>query len=207
MNRLLLATSVAALAALPALADDRLFVSGRDAFVAYDLATGREIARIATPGVSADLMALPSGQLVLNHRDGNAVVVVDARSFAELARFPSSTLGGTRPVHSYLSPEIGGRRFVVIMNDGDEARTAPGTAATDSTALFIDATPYSPTFLQSVGEIPPGHRAPQADLRPGPGPRRGVQYRRLRRRAAGDRLRRSRHHPHRRHTRRRGHRA
>lgn len=156
MSRSLIAAALAApllATALPAQAGDRLFVSGRDALAAYDLATGQERARFATPGVSADMVALESGHIVLNHRDGSAVVVVDANTLAEVARFPSSSLGGTRPVHAYLSAALNGRRFVVVLNDGDAARTPPGSPATDSSALFIDATPGSPTFLRPVGEI------------------------------------------------------
>lgn len=141
------------LSAAPASAQDRVFVSGQDALVAYDLATGQEVARFATPGTSADMVMLESGHLLLNHRDGNAVLVVNANTLTEVARFPSSTLGGTRPVHAYLSPMLNGRRAVVIANDGDESRTPPGTPATDSSALFVDATPGSPTFLQPIGEV------------------------------------------------------
>ena len=156
MSRSLIAAALAApllATALPAQAGDRLFVSGRDALAAYDLATGQDRARFATPGVSADMVALESGHILLNHRDGSAVVVVDANTLAEVARFPSSSLGGTRPVHAYLSAALNGRRFVVVLNDGDAARTPPGSPATDSSALFIDATPGSPTFLRPVGEI------------------------------------------------------
>jgi hypothetical protein len=140
-------------APLPAQSADRLFVSGRDALVAYDLATGHELARFATPGLSADMVVLESGHILLNHRDGNAVLVVDASTLGEVARLPSSALGGTRPVHAYLSPPLGGRRFFVTLNDGDEASTAPFAPATDSTALFVDATPGSPDFLRPVGEV------------------------------------------------------
>jgi DNA-binding beta-propeller fold protein YncE len=156
MSRSLLAAVLGApllAASLPAQAADRLFVSGRDALVAYNLTTGQELARFATPGVSADMVVLESGHIVLNHRDGSAILVVDASTLTEVARFPASTLGGTRPVHAYLSPVLNGRRFVVALNDGEEARTPPGTPAQDSTALFIDATPGSPTFLRPVGEI------------------------------------------------------
>jgi DNA-binding beta-propeller fold protein YncE len=156
MSRSLLAVALGApllAATLPVEAADRLFVSGRDALVAYDLASGRELARFATPGVSADMVVLESGHVLLNHRDGNAIVVVDANTLTEVARFPSSGLGGTRPVHAYLSPALDGRRFLVALNDGVEANTPPGTPASDSTALFVDATPGSPTFLRPVGEV------------------------------------------------------
>jgi len=108
MFRSLLAAALSAplLASLPAQATDRLFVSGRDALVAHDLATGQELARFATPGISADMIVLDTGHVLLNHRDGNAVLVVDANTLTEIARFPSSSLGGTRPVHSYLSPTL-----------------------------------------------------------------------------------------------------
>jgi hypothetical protein len=44
-----------------AYAEDRLLVSGRDALVAYDLSSGREIARFDTPGTSADMVVLDDG--------------------------------------------------------------------------------------------------------------------------------------------------
>ena len=111
------------LAAAPASAQDRVFVSGQDALVAYDLATGQEVARFATPGTSADMVMLESGHLLLNHRDGNAVLVVNANTLTEVARFPSSTLGGTRPVHSYLSPVVNSRRAVVHARSGIAAQS------------------------------------------------------------------------------------
>lgn len=157
MRHALLAAAIAGFCLAPAAAHaqpaDRLFVSGRDALVAYDLATGRELARFATPGVSADMIALETGHILLNHRDGNAILVVDANALREVARIPSSRLGGTRPVHAYLSPTVNGRRFVVALNDGVEANTSPGQRPADSSALFVDATPGSASFLQPVGEV------------------------------------------------------
>jgi hypothetical protein len=155
MHRSLLAVALGVPLCLPvaATASERLFVSGRDALVAYDLATGQELARFATPGLSADMVVLETGHVLLNHRDGNAVLIVDARRLEEVARLPSSGLGGTRPVHAYLSPTYDGRRFFVALNDGVEANTPPGQPAQDSSALFIDASPESPTFLRPVGEV------------------------------------------------------
>jgi hypothetical protein len=57
MSRLLFAAALGApllVAAPPADAADRVFVSGRDALAVHDLATGQEVARFATPGLSAD---------------------------------------------------------------------------------------------------------------------------------------------------------
>lgn len=154
LRSLLLASAVAV--ALPAAAADAqrhtLFVSGRDALAAYDLATGAEIARFATPGLSADLQITSAGTLLLNHRDSHQVLMVDAVRLGELGRL-SSRIGGTRPVHAYTSPVIGGRQFFVALFDGEARATQPGAEATDSSALFIDIVPGSPTYRQIVGEV------------------------------------------------------
>ncbi len=129
-------------------ADTILFVSARDALVAYDSATGEEKARFATPGLSADMLITPEGLVVLNHRDANQVVMVDARSLREVGRIPSSSLGGTRPVHMYLAPQRpDGRRLVVVANDGNAQR--PTRA--DNSALIIDAT--DPAAPRVAGEV------------------------------------------------------
>lgn len=129
-------------------ADTVLFVSARDALVAYDAATGAEKARFAAPGVSADMLITPEGLLVLNHRDANQVLMVDARTLNEVARIPSSTIGGTRPVHLYQAPDrADGRRLVVVANDGNAQRPSRD----DNAALFIDAT--DPAAPRVAGEV------------------------------------------------------
>jgi len=128
-------------------------VSGRDQLTLHDLATGRELARFDAPGGSSDLMALGSGIALSSHTAGNEIVIIDLNHRSEIGRVPSSSLGGTRPVHMYLSPAIEGRQYVVVLNDGNERRTPRGERPTDSTLLMIDAVPSSPTFLKPVGEV------------------------------------------------------
>lgn len=128
--------------------DTILFVSARDHLVAYDAATGAEKARFATPGVSSDMLITPEGLLVLNHRDANQVVMVDARSLREVGRIASSGIGGSRPVHLYLAPDRpDGRRLVLVANDGNAERPTRD----DNSALILDVT--DPAAPKVAGEV------------------------------------------------------
>ena len=128
-------------------------VSGRDQLALHNLATGAELARFDAPGGSSDLVALGSGIALSNHTAGNSVIFVDLNRRIEIGRLPSSSLGGVRPVHMYLSPAIEGRQYVVTLNDGNERSTPKGERPKDSTLLLIDAVQSSPTFLKPTGEI------------------------------------------------------
>jgi YVTN family beta-propeller protein len=128
-------------------------VSGRDQLALHDLATGAALARFDAPGGSSDLLALGSGIALSNHTAGNAVVLIDLKRRSEIGRLPSSSLGGIRPVHMYLSPPIEGRQYVVVLNDGNDRATPKGERPKDSTLLLIDAAQSSPTFLKPTGEI------------------------------------------------------
>ena len=127
-------------------------VSGRDQLALYDLATGAELARLDAPGGSSDLLALGSGVALSNHTAGNEVILIDLKRRTEIGRLPSSSLGGIRPVHMYLSPFTEGRQYVVVLNDGSERSTPKGERPKDSTLLLIDAVQSSPTFLKPMGE-------------------------------------------------------
>jgi YVTN family beta-propeller protein len=127
-------------------------VSGRDQLALHDLATGAELARFDAPGGSSDLIALGSGVALSNHTAGNEVVLIDLKRRSEIGRLPSSSLGGVRPVHMYLSPAIGGRQYAVVLNDGNERSTPKGERPKDSSLLLIDAVQSSPTFLKPMGE-------------------------------------------------------
>jgi len=152
--RVLAATAAIALSTLYALSEPAsiVVVSGRDQLALHDLATGAELARFDAPGGSSDLMALGSGVALSNHTAGNAVVLIDLKGRSEIGRLPSSSLGGTRPVHMYLSPATEGRQYVIVLNDGNERGTPKGERPKDSTLLLIDAVPSSPTYLKPVGE-------------------------------------------------------
>jgi YVTN family beta-propeller protein len=127
-------------------------VSGRDELALYDVATGAELARFKAPGGSSDLLALGNGIALSNHTAGNEVLLIDLKRRSEIGRLPSSSLGGTRPVHMYLSPVLEGRQYIVVLNDGHERGTPKGERPKDSTLLLIDAAETSPTFLKPAGE-------------------------------------------------------
>src|SRR6266478_5170686 len=128
-------------------------VSGRDQLALHDLATGAELARFDAPGGSSDLVALASGVALSNHTAGNEVVLIDLKRRSEIGRLPSSSLGGVRPVHMYLSPAIDQRQYVIVLNDGNERSIPKGERPKDSTLLLIDAVQSSPTFLKPMGEV------------------------------------------------------
>src|SRR5262249_60043610 len=128
-------------------------VSGRDQLALHDLATGAELARFDAPGGSSDLLALPSGVALSNHTAGNEVILVDLKRRSEIGRLPSSSLGGVRPVHMYLSPQIAGQQYAVVLNDGNGRGKPKGERPKDSTLLLIDSVASSPTFLKPVGEV------------------------------------------------------
>jgi YVTN family beta-propeller protein len=128
-------------------------VSGRDQLALHDLATGAELARFDAPGGSSDLLALGSGVALSNHTAGNEVILVDLKRRTEIGRLPSSSLGGVRPVHMYLSPAIDQRQYVIVLNDGNERSTPKSERPKDSTLLLIAAVQSSPTFLKPMGEV------------------------------------------------------
>ena len=152
--RVAAASAAIALSALDAFGEPPQIaaVSGRDQLALYDLANGTELARFDAPGGSSDLLALGSGIALSNHTAGNEVLLIDLKRRKEIGRLPSSSLGGVRPVHQYLSPAIEGRQYAVVLNDGNERGTAKGERPKDSTLLLIDAVQSSPTFLKPVGE-------------------------------------------------------
>lgn len=128
--------------------EDVLYVAHEGSLVSYDVATGEErpgaVQEVAGP---VDMQVLADATLMVNLTGRDEVLCVDGHSMLELARIPSSGAGGKRPVHSYLSPERGGRTYWLTLNDG-----AQGEATTNS-ARFLDATIGSATFMKPVGEI------------------------------------------------------
>jgi YVTN family beta-propeller protein len=127
-------------------------ISGQDQLALHDLATGKEFARFEAAGGSRDVLALESGMLLANHTAGNSVLQINLKRRAEIHRLPSSSLGGTRPVHMYLTPAIQGNQYAVILNDGVARNTKKGERPADSTLLLIDVVEGSPNFLKPAGE-------------------------------------------------------
>ena len=152
--RVIAASAAIALSALDAFGEPAQIaaVSGRDQLVLYDLANGTELSRFDAAGGSSDLLALGSGIALSNHTAGNEVILIDLKRRKEIGRLPSSSLGGVRPVHMYLTPALDGRQYAVVLNDGNERGTPKGERPKDSTLLLIDAVQSSPTFLKPVGE-------------------------------------------------------
>lgn len=128
-----------------------LFVGHEGSLIAYDLATGEErpgaVQNVAGP---VDLQALADGTLMVNLTGRDEILCVDGNTMLERARIPSSAQGGKRPVHSYLSPERGGKSYWLTLNDGAE-----GKLETNS-ARFVDVTLGSADFMKPVGETSVG---------------------------------------------------
>jgi YVTN family beta-propeller protein len=121
-----------------------LFVARSGTLVSFDLATGDERPGTVTDVTGpVDLQALRDGVVMVNLTGENAVLAVDGRTMLEEARIPSSTDGGLRPVHSFITPD---RRFWFALNDGD------GTAASN-TASIIDIRDGAAGRFQRRGEF------------------------------------------------------
>jgi YVTN family beta-propeller protein len=127
-----------------------LFVAREGSLVSFDVATGDErpgtVTNVTGP---VDLQALEDGHLMVNLTGRNEILVIDGRTMLEVARVPSSGGGGTRPVHSYLTPDYGGTRYWMTLNDGE------GELAENS-ACLVDVTAGSASRFDVVGEIPLG---------------------------------------------------
>jgi DNA-binding beta-propeller fold protein YncE len=172
-SRLLPILSAAMLSFLPTIAygegHHALAIAGKDQVALHDLSTGAELARFDARGATSDLAALPNGTILVNLTGTNQILIIDAERATEIVRVPASLLGGTRPVHMYLSPALAGKQYAVVLNDGDEKRTKPGERATDSTMLLIDVARSSPSYLKPVGEVRLGtghHKAGFSTKRP-----------------------------------------
>ena len=153
MSAKLIAGALCAGLCLPAMAQTVAVVAGRDAVAVHDLASGAERARFATPGGTSDIQATPAGVAIVNHTAANQLVLIDAANAREIARLPSSSMGGTRPVHAYLTPVLDGAQYFVALNDGVAASTPPGSRPADSTMLLVNIVPGTPGYLQPAGEV------------------------------------------------------
>lgn len=124
-----------------------LFVGFADNTVAsYNIADGSERpGSIANAPGLTDMQALEGGLIGMNLTDSNEVLFFDGSTMQEKARIPSSAIGAMRPVHSFVSPTISGKRFWVANSDG--AVNAPATNGVS----FIDINPASSTYLTAIG--------------------------------------------------------
>lgn len=130
---------------------ERLFVIRDGAMKAFDLASGSELAATVDGLESATgLQALEDGTLIANLTVKNEVAIIDGQAMSLVRRIPSSNRGASKPVHSFISPELNGRQYWLTMNDG-----APSDPASNS-ALFIDLAKDSKTYLEPVAELAVG---------------------------------------------------
>ena len=129
-----------------------LYVAHEGAFAAYDIATKAQIG-VTIPNAMrpTSMQALDDGMVMTNMTNSNEVQVVDGHTMTEIARLPSSKMGGTRPVDSVISPDLGGKRYWLLLNDGNAAMS------TTWSATLTDITAGSPTRFQQVGEVPLGN--------------------------------------------------
>lgn len=128
----------------------RLYVAHAGVLAAWNLETMEQVpGEIANLKGPTDMQALDDGTLLVNLTDQNQILIVDGTTMLEKHRIASSDLGGTRPVHSYLSPLRNGKRYWLSLNDGDGSRPS-------NSVRFIDVMPTSPTYLEAVGEAPLG---------------------------------------------------
>lgn len=124
----------------------RMFVVGDGKLKAFDLETGvQHPGEVTNVTRLVDLMATDDGFLLGNLTDDNTVLVVDGRTMLEEARIPSSTTGGTRPVHGYLTPKYEGQQFWLVLSDGSGEPV-------QNRATLVDVTPGSATRFQALGE-------------------------------------------------------
>jgi len=126
-----------------------LYVAHEGLVASYSLSDGSErpgeVTNVTGP---VDLQALADGTLLVNLTGRGEVLAIDGDTMLEKARIPSSAMGATRPVHSYISPARNGKTYWISLNDGTDANT--------SSARFIDVTAGSATYLTAVGEVKAG---------------------------------------------------
>lgn len=127
---------------------EALFVARPGGLASYDIASGKErpgeVQDVTSP---VDLQALADGTVMVNLTEAGEILIVDGKTMLEKARIPSSRMGAKRPVHSFITPPHEGKTYWVTANDGTS-----GAAKTNS-ALFLDVTPGSKTYLEPVGEV------------------------------------------------------
>jgi YVTN family beta-propeller protein len=133
---------------MPETLKQALFVASEGSLVSYDVETGEQRPG-AVQGVSGpvDMQVMEDAMVILHLTNRNEVLAVDGRTMIERARFRSSSMGGERPVHSYVSPTRNGKRYWLTLNDG------AGGKPESNTVLFVDVMLESPTYLQPVAEV------------------------------------------------------
>lgn len=125
-----------------------LFAAQEGSLASFDLATGEALPGILTDVKGpTDMQALEDGTLLVNLSGSNEILILDGKTMLVKARLPSSGIGAVKPVHSYITPEIDGRRYWVTLNDGS------GTAASNSARFLGLDSADTAAYLRPAGEI------------------------------------------------------
>ena len=131
----------------PVTGGQALYVAHDGSLVSYDIGCGTErpgtVTNISSP---TDMQALEDGTVLANLTALNTTVIVNGQSMLELGRV-ASTSGGTRPVHSYISPDRNGKRYFVALDDGQSSDPAT------SKAVFTNVKSGTANYLQRAGEM------------------------------------------------------
>lgn len=124
-----------------------LYVAHDGVLVSYDIATGNErpgaVTNVSSP---TDMQALEDGTVLANLTGGNNTTIVDGLTMLEKGRVGSAT-GGTRPVHSYVTPDRNGKRYFVALDDGQNSDPATNKA------VFTNVKTGTANYLQRAGEM------------------------------------------------------
>jgi YVTN family beta-propeller protein len=125
-----------------------LFTAQEGSLVSFDLATGKKLpGEITDVKGPTDMQALDDGTLLVNLTTTNEILAVDGKTMLQKGnRIPSSGKAAVKPVHSFITPEVGDKRYWVTMNDGS------GTAASNS-ARFLSLDPDTAKYLKPAGEL------------------------------------------------------
>lgn len=125
-----------------------LFAAQEGALNSFDLATGNALpGSIADVKSPTDMQALADGTVLLNLSGSNEILIIDGKTMLLKARLPSSGGSAVKPVHSYITPAIGGKQYWLSLNDGS------GSPASNSARfLALDASDTA-GYLKPAGEI------------------------------------------------------
>ncbi|MDB5047422.1 MAG: hypothetical protein JWO30_493 [Fibrobacteres bacterium] len=128
--------------------DQTLFTAQDGSLISYDLATGTLLpGKITDVKSPTDMQTLADGTLMVNLSGSNEILIVDGKTMLQKGpRIPSSAIGAGKPVHSYITPELDGRRFWMSLNDSS-------AAGTPNSARFVSLDPDPAKYLKAAGEV------------------------------------------------------
>jgi YVTN family beta-propeller protein len=122
-----------------------LFTAQEGSLVSYDLTTGNLLpGKITDVKSPTDMQALADGTIMVNLSGSHEILIVDGGTMLQKGpRIPSSAMGALKPVHSYITPDLGGKRYWMSLNDSN-------AAGKPNSARFVSLD--SADYLKAVGE-------------------------------------------------------